>query len=220
MPQYRARSPDGGVRLFRRASSHCFLDDGEGSRDFATRTLAYGGAVQDARANVCIARCCAATSGITNFSRLPAAQSFAALNLNTLHFTSIDQAVRSANMSDPRTDHGQKLGNGSAPVRRTDHSPVRARSPSPSRAAALDNEVACPYLRALIKRQTRELSCCGVLFCPLTVLLLLRVRTASASGVGTKQGPGRQRVERTPELEDRGERYRRDIAPARHLTGR
>ena len=73
-------------------------------------------------------------------------------------------------MSDPRTDHGQKLGNGSAPVRRPDHSPVRARSPSPARAAALarrDNEVACPYLRALIKRQTRELSCCGVLFCPL-----------------------------------------------------
>ena len=69
-------------------------------------------------------------------------------------------------MSDPRTDHGQKLGNGSAPVRRPDHSPVRARSPSPSRAAALarrDNEVACPYLRALIKRQTRELPCCGVL---------------------------------------------------------
>ena len=63
-------------------------------------------------------------------------------------------------MSDPRTDHGQKLGNGSA----------RARSPSPARAAALarrDNEVACPYLRALIKRQTRELSCCGVLFWPL-----------------------------------------------------
>ena len=63
-------------------------------------------------------------------------------------------------MSDPRTDHGQKLGNGSAP----------ARSPSPARAAALarrDNEVACPYLRALIKRQTRELSCGGVLFCPL-----------------------------------------------------
>ena len=71
-------------------------------------------------------------------------------------------------MSDPRTDHGQKLGNGSAPVRRPDPSPVRARSPSPARAAALarrDNEVACPYLRALIKRQTRELSCCGVLFC-------------------------------------------------------
>ena len=63
-------------------------------------------------------------------------------------------------MSDPRTDHGQKLGNGSA----------RARSPSPARAAALarrDNEVACPYLRALIKRQTRELPCCGVLFWPL-----------------------------------------------------
>ena len=73
-------------------------------------------------------------------------------------------------MSDPRTDHGQKLGNGSAPVRRPDPSPVRARSPSPARAAALarrDNEVACPYLRALIKRQTRELSCCGVLFRPL-----------------------------------------------------
>ena len=90
-------------------------------------------------------------------------------------------------MSDPRTDHGQKLGNGSAPVRRPDRSPVRARSPSPARAAALarrDNEVACPYLRALIKRQTRELPCCGVLFCP---LLLLRVRSASASGVGTKQ---------------------------------
>ena len=64
-------------------------------------------------------------------------------------------------MSDPRTDHGQKLGNGSAPVRRTDHSPVLPRSPSPARAAAparRDNEVACPYLRALIKRQTRELS--------------------------------------------------------------
>ena len=87
----RARSPAGGVGPFRRASSHCFLDDGERSRDFATRTLAYGGAVQDARANVCIARCCAATSGITNLSRLPAAQSFAAPNLNILHFTSIDQ---------------------------------------------------------------------------------------------------------------------------------
>ena len=63
-------------------------------------------------------------------------------------------------MSDQRIDNGQKLGNGSA----------RARSPSPARAAALarrDNEVACPYLRALIKRQTRELSCCGVLFWPL-----------------------------------------------------
>ena len=78
-------------------------------------------------------------------------------------------------MSDPRTDHGQKLGNGSA----------RARSPSPARAAALarrDNEVACPYLRALIKRQTRELPCCGVLFCPCD-------RTSSSSS-----GPRRPRA--------------------------
>ena len=114
-------------------------------------------------------------------------------------------------MSDPRTDHGQKLGNGSAPVRRTDHSPVRARSPSPARAAALarrDNEVACPYLRALIKRQTRELSCCGVLFWPLRPYFFFFA-----------SGPRRPRHE-TPELEARGERYRRDIAPARHLTGR
>ena len=107
-------------------------------------------------------------------------------------------------MSDPRTDHGQKLGNGSAPVRRTDHSPVRARSPSPARAAALarrDNEVACPYLRALIKRQTRELSCCGVLFWPLRPYFFFFA-----------SGPRRPRHE-TPELEARGERYR-------HLTGR
>ena len=95
-------------------------------------------------------------------------------------------------MSDPRTDHGQKLGNGSAPVRRPDHSPVRARSPSPARAAALarrDNEVACPYLRALIKRQTRELSCCGVLFCPLRPYFFFFFASAarSAAGVGTKQ---------------------------------
>ena len=92
-------------------------------------------------------------------------------------------------MSDPRTDHGQKLGNGSAPVRRTDHSPVRARSPSPSRAAALDNEVACPYLRALIKRQTRELSCRGVLVCPLRPYFFFFFASAarSAAGVGTKQ---------------------------------
>ena len=111
-------------------------------------------------------------------------------------------------MSDPRTDHGQKLGNGSAPVRRPDHSPVRARSPSPSRAAALDNEVACPYLRALIKRQTRELPCCGVLFWPLRPYFFFFA-----------SGPRRPRHE-TPELEARGERHRRDVAPARHLTGR
>ena len=37
----RARSAAGGVGPFRRASSHCFLDDGERSRGFATRTLAY-----------------------------------------------------------------------------------------------------------------------------------------------------------------------------------
>ena len=92
-------------------------------------------------------------------------------------------------MGDPRTDHGQKLGNGSAPVRRPDHSPVRARSPSPSRAAALDNEVACPYLRALIKRQTRELSCRGVLVCPLRPYFFFFFASAarSAAGVGTKQ---------------------------------
>ena len=130
-------------------------------------------------------------------------------------------------MSDPRTDHGQKLGNGSAPVRRPDHSPVRARSPSPSRAAALDNEVACPYLRALIKRQTRELSCRGVLVCPLRpyFFFFFCVRREVRGGrrhetEAVHEGPGRQRVERTPELEARGERYRRDIAPARHLTGR
>mgnify|MGYP001261525910 CR=1 FL=1 len=104
-------------------------------------------------------------------------------------------------MSDPRTDHGQKLGNGSA----------RARSPSPARAAALarrDNEVACPYLRALIKRQTRELPCCGVLFWPLRPYFFFFA-----------SGPRRPRHE-TPELEARGERHRRDVAPARHLTGR
>ena len=85
-------------------------------------------------------------------------------------------------MRDPRTDHGQKLGNGSA----------RARSPSPARAAALarrDNEVACPYLRALIKRQTRELSCRGVLVCPLRPYFFFFFASAarSAAGVGTKQ---------------------------------
>jgi len=109
-------------------------------------------------------------------------------------------------MSDPRTDHGQKLGNGSAPVRRPDHSPVRARSPSPSRAAALarrDNEVACPYLRALIKRQTRELSCRGVLVCPLR-----RHRRDVVSARRYR-----------PDLVF-ARRHRRDIAPARHLTGR
>ena len=119
-------------------------------------------------------------------------------------------------MSDPRTDHGQKLGNGSAPVRRTDHSPVRARSPSPARAAALarrDNEVACPYLRALIKRQTRELSCCGVLFWPLRPHFFFFASGPRRPRVGTKQ-------ERSTKLEARGERYRRDVAPARHLTGR
>ena len=108
-------------------------------------------------------------------------------------------------MSDPRTDHGQKLGNGSA----------RARSPSPARAAALarrDNEVACPYLRALIKRQTRELSCCGVLFCPLRPYFFF-----FASGPRRPRASARKL---TPELEARGERHRRDVAPARHLTGR
>lgn len=83
-------------------------------------------------------------------------------------------------MSDPRTDHGQKLGNGSA----------RARSPSPARALARrDNEVACPYLRALIKRQTRELSCRGVLVCPLRPYFFFFFASAarSAAGVGTKQ---------------------------------
>ena len=119
-------------------------------------------------------------------------------------------------MSDPRTDHGQKLGNGSAPVRRPDPSPVRARSPSPARAAALarrDNEVACPYLRALIKRQTRELSCCGVLSWPLRPHFFFFASGPRRPRVGTKQ-------ERSTKLEARGERYRRDIAPARHLTGR
>ena len=109
-------------------------------------------------------------------------------------------------MSDPRTDHGQKLGNGSAPVRRPDHSPVRARSLSPARAAALarrDNEVACPYLRALIKRQTRELPCCGVLFCPLR-----RHRRDVVSARRYR-----------PDIVF-ARRHRRDIAPARHLTGR
>ena len=100
-------------------------------------------------------------------------------------------------MSDPRTDHGQKLGNGSA----------RARSPSPARAAALarrDNEVACPYLRALIKRQTRELPCCGVLFWPLRPYFFFfasgpRRPRASARNRSGPRRPGRQRVaRRTP----------------------
>ena len=93
-------------------------------------------------------------------------------------------------MSDPRTDHG-RWRNGSAPVRRPDHSPVRARSPSPSRAAALDNEVACPYLRALIKRQTRELSCCGVLFCPLRPYFFFFFASAARSAAGVARAAER-----------------------------
>ena len=223
----RARSSAGGVGPFRRASSHCFLDDGERSRGFATRTLAYERPHADARANARIARCCAATSGITNHSLLPAAQSFAAPNLNTLHFTSIGASgpqrkhERPADRSRPKAGQRQRAGPSSrslpgsralavAVARRCPRQ--RGRLPVPARADQAADA------RAVLPRRPR--------LSPATVLLLfLCVRREVRGGrrhetEAVHEGPGRQRVERTPELEDRGERYRRDIAPARHLTGR
>ena len=51
--------------------------------------LALGRATRDARALGSIEEAGTATPGITHYSLLPAAHSFAALNLN--HFTTIDQ---------------------------------------------------------------------------------------------------------------------------------
>ena len=148
---------------------------------------------------------CAATSGITNFSRLPAAQSFAAPNLNTLHFTPLTggpqrKHERPADRSRPKAGQRQRSrALAVAGARRRPGAPrQRGRLPVPARADQATDA------RAVLLR--RPLSS------PATVLLLLRVRSASASGVGTKQ-------ERSTKAQS-GERYRRDVAPARHLTGR
>ena len=124
---------------------------------------------------------CAATSGITNFSRLPAAQSFAAPNLNTLHFTPLTggpqrKHERPADRSRPKAGQRQRSrALAVAGARRRPGAPrQRGRLPVPARADQATDA------RAVLLR--RPLSP------PATVLLLLRVRSASASGVGTKQG--------------------------------
>ena len=167
-----------------------------------------------------------ATPGITHYSLLPAAHSFAALNLNTLHFSTIDrrsaaQHERPADRSRPKAGQRQRAGPSSrslpgsralavAVARRCPRQ--RGRLPVPARADQATDA------RAVLPRRPR--------LSPATVLLLfLCVRREVRGGrrhetEAVHEGPGRQRVERTPELEARGERYRRDIAPARHLTGR
>ena len=154
-------------------------------------------------------------SPITRCSRLriPRCTKF-----ESLHFTTIDQRS-AANMSDPRTDHGQKLGNGSA--RSVVPITPRFAPPSPPRAAALDNETPAAPARADQATDARAVLLRRPLVpCDRTLRPPRGPRRASARNRSGPRGPGRQRVERTPELEDRGERYRRDIAPARHLTGR
>ena len=167
-----------------------------------------------------------ATPGIAHYSLLPAAHSFAALNLYTLHFSTIDrrsaaQHERPADRSRPKAGQRQRAGPSSrslpgsralavAVARRCPRQ--RGRLPVPARADQATDA------RAVLPRRPR--------LSPATVLLLfLCVRREVRGGrrhetEAVHEGPGRQRVERTPELEDRGERYRRDIAPARHLTGR
>ena len=166
-----------------------------------------------------------ATPGITHYSLLPAAHSFAALNLNHCILPPLTSGPqrkheRPADRSRPKAGQRQRAGPSSrslpgsralavAVARRRPRQ--RGRLPVPARAQATD-------ARAVLPRRPR--------LSPATVLLLfLCVRREVRGGrrhetEAVHEGPGRQRVERTPELEDRGERYRRDIAPARHLTGR
>ena len=182
----RARSSAGGVGPFRRASWQCFLDDGGVVSRFRNphRSIGAAGPART-RAHVRIARCCAATSGITNHSLLPAAQSFAAPNLNTLHFTSIGASgpqrkhERPADRSRPKAGQRQRAGPSSrslpgsralavAVARRRPGAPrQRGRLPVPARA-----DQAADARAVLLRRP---------LLAPATVLLLLRVRSASAS---------------------------------------
>ena len=167
-----------------------------------------------------------ATPGIAHYSLLPAAHSFAALNLYTLHFSTIDrrsaaQHERPADRSRPKAGQRQRAGPSS-------------RSLPGSRALAVAVARRCPRQRGRLPVPARADQATDAravllrrpLLSPATVLLLfLCVRREVRGGrrhetEAVHEGPGRQRVERTPELEDRGERYRRDIAPARHLTGR